>query len=235
MTLRTGSPAKPSNEVLTKAVQKRRVLAKARNEVFNVLGQTDVAIRTDTRQVRRRPAGFLHHRRPHRVGVDVVPHQLLARRPFRGDASGRMNAVRGLSVRRQQADRRYRVRDQFPRGLVGLRFRPRSIGSRCAGLKEGFDIDRHRMVAGGDHVLVMNIAGHKAVEEREPCPGSTEEPLAALLRLAPGVVDELGPSVAVTRNTFGSAEFNGRIAVEPLDERLPRDIESQIAWFVHDA
>ena len=91
------------------------------------------------------------------------------------------------------------------------------------------------VVARRDHVLVMNIAGRKAVEEREPCPGATEEPLATLLSGAPGVLDELGPAVAITRNGPGSAEFNGCIAIKPLDKRLPRDIKAQIAGVVHNA
>jgi hypothetical protein len=59
--------------------------------------------------------------------------------------------------------------------------------------------------------------------------------MAVLLCATSGVLNELGPPVALTLNCLGGAEFNGRFAVEPFDERMPRNIEAQIAGFVHDA
>ncbi len=47
------------------------------------------------------------------------------------------------------------------------------------GLKDHFQIDRHRVIAGRDHVLLMHVGGGKAVEERKPGAGAPEEPVAA--------------------------------------------------------
>ena len=67
-------------------------------------------------------------------------------------------------------------------------------------LKNRFEIDRHRMIAGRDHVLLMHVMADETVKEREPRAGAPEEPLAAFLVGASGVIDEFGPTIAVTRD-----------------------------------
>ena len=52
-------------------------------------------------------------------------------------------------------------------------------------LQDRFQIDRHRMIAGGDHVLLVHVARREAVKQRKPGAGAPEEALAAGLVGAP--------------------------------------------------
>ena len=48
-------------------------------------------------------------------------------------------------------------------------------------LQDHFQIDRHRVVARRDHVLLVHVAAGEAVEERKPGAGPPEKSLAAFL------------------------------------------------------
>jgi hypothetical protein len=58
--------------VTAEARQESRVIRKARNKVFDMVGELGVTA-ADMRQVRIDFADFLCFDRPHRVGVDVLP------------------------------------------------------------------------------------------------------------------------------------------------------------------
>ena len=69
------------------------------------------------------------------------------------------------------------------------------------GLQDHFKVDRHRMIAAGDDVLLMHVGGGEAMKERQPCAGPAKEPLGPLLIGAPRMVDEFGPAVTVARRS----------------------------------
>ena len=53
--------------------------------------------------------------------------------------------------------------------------------SSAACLQDHFQIDRHRMIAGRNHVFLVHVAAREAVEQRKPGAGTPEKSPAALL------------------------------------------------------
>ena len=85
-------------------------------------------------------------------------------------------------------------------------------------LKDRFQIDRHRVIAGRNHILLMHVIGREAVEERKPSAGSPEKSLAALLIGASRMINELGPTVTVPRNRAHRLQFErGLGPIQSLD------------------
>ena len=104
------------------------------------------------------------------------------------------------------------------------------------GLKDHFQVDRHRVIAGRDHVLLMHVGRGKAVEQRKPGAGAPEKPAAAFPIGAGGVIDEFGPAIAVARDRAHRLELNRRIGpIQSLDQIVPSDIDPQILRLVDDA
>ena len=102
-------------------------------------------------------------------------------------------------------------------------------------LKDRFQIDRHRVVAGCDHVLLVHVIGSEAVEERKPGAGTPEKPLAAFLIGASRMIDEFGPAVTVARDRAHRLQFDRGIGlVQALDQVVPGNVEPQILRLVHD-
>ena len=186
MTLRTGTPAKPSNSspcLASAAVtqQEVRVFLETRDEVVDVIAELGVAA-IDMRQIGVGLAGFVRFRRPHRVGIDVVPRDFRFGVPVRGHAAdGKDDVVGRASIGGKQADRHDRIADDFGGGVEGEIFRRFGAALFGAGLQNHFQIDRHRVIAARDHVLLMHVGGGKAVEQRKPAAGAPEKPREALL------------------------------------------------------
>ena len=110
-----------------------------------------------------------------------------------------------------------------------------TLCSSGAWLQDGFEIDRHRMIARRDHVLLMHVVGDEQVEQREPGTGAAVEARAAALVCTALMIDELGPAIAVSRDGADRSEFDRGIgAIEPLDKRLPGDVEPHILRLVND-
>ena len=81
----------------------------------------------------------------------------------------------------------------------------------------------------------MSVAA-KTVEQRKPGAGAAEKSREALLIGAAGMIDELGPAIAVARDRAHGLERDGRVgAVQSLDQSVPGDIEPQILRLVDDA
>ena len=101
----------------------------------------------------------------------------------------------------KQADRHDRVGEDFDSGVEGLDPRaPRTLCSSARRLQHRFQIDRHRVIARGDHVLLMHVGRGEAVQQREPGAGAAEESRAAVRVGAAGMRDEFGPAIAVARD-----------------------------------
>ena len=102
-------------------------------------------------------------------------------------------------------------------------------------LQDHFQIDRHRVIADRNHVLLMRVGGGETVEERKPRTGAPEKSLAALLILASRVIDELGPAITVPRHcVHGFERERGSGAVQTLDQGGPGGIDAQILRLVND-
>ena len=201
-------------------------------DVLVELGVTAV----DMRQVRIGFGGDGRFRRPHRVRIDVVPGDFYFRVPVGGHAADCEHLVVGRApVGRQQADHHHRIGEDVGGGVKGLVFGVRGAVLLGRSLQDGFQIDRQRMIAGGDHVLLMHVARGEAMKERQPGAGAAEKPLAAGL-IGAFVFDEFGPAVAVARECAHGLELERRArAVQALDQIVPGDIEPQILRLVDDA
>ena len=104
------------------------------------------------------------------------------------------------------------------------------------GLQDHFKVDRHRMIAAGDDVLLVHVRGGEAMKERQPCAGPPEEPLGPLLIGAARMVDEFGPAVTVAYDRARRFEFDGSAgAIQSLDEFMPSGVEAQVFRLVHHA
>src|SRR6185437_3997693 len=106
----------------------------------------------------------------------------------------------------------------------------------CCRLENCFKIDRDRMIARRDHVLLVHVVGNETVKEREPRAGALEEAFVAFLVGTPGVIDEFGPPVAITRNRTHAFELGWRVrAIQSSDSPVPRNIKPQILRIVDDS
>ena len=77
------------------------------------------------------------------------------------------------------------------------------------GLQDHFQVDRNRMIAVGDDVLLVHIRGGEAVKERQPSASPPEKPLQPLLIGAARVVDEFCPAVTVAHDRAHRFEIDG--------------------------
>ena len=122
------------------------------------------------------------------------------------------------SIGGKQADHHDRVGEDFHGGVKGQSLGILGFVLLGGCLKDHFQIDRHRVIAGRNHVLLMHVSGDEAVEERKPCAGAPEKSLAALLIGASGMIDEFGPTVTVPRDCAHRPQFDWRIgSVQSLD------------------
>src|SRR5262245_14636067 len=91
------------------------------------------------------------------------------------------------------------------------------------------------MLAERDHVFLMHVIRRKTMKQREPCAGTPEEPFAPGLARVFGMVDKLGPTIAIRRNRAHGSQINRcASAVEPLHKIVPGDVESEILRLVND-
>ena len=124
----------------------------------------------------------------------------------------------------------------FRGGVEGLRFGLCGFVLVGGRLKDRLQIDRHRMIAGGNHVFLVHVGRREAVKQRKPGAGAPEKSLAAVLIGAARVIDEFGPAVAVARDRAHRLQFDRRAgAVQSLDQAVPGDVEPQILRLVDDA
>ena len=92
------------------------------------------------------------------------------------------------------------------------------------------------MLARRDHVLLVHVAAGEAVKERKPGAGPPEKSFAAPVIGATGMIDELGPAVAIARYGVHRLQVDrAAAAVQSFDQRMPSRIEAQILWLVDDA
>ena len=216
------------------ARQKAGVIGKARDEVLDMVAELGVST-VDVRQVRIGGAALLRFRRAHRVGVDIGPGEDRFGSPARGQSThGKYLVEGGAAVSRKQADRHDRIGENISRRIGSLFLGVRRV-VRGGGVEDRFQIDRHRMVAGGDHVLLVHVGGGETMQQRKPGAGTPEKQLAAG-RVRAGVLDEFRPTVAVTGDrAHGFQLHRGSGRVQPLDQSVPGDIEPQILRLVDDA
>ena len=115
-------------------------------------------VAADMRQVRCDRAVFLDLHRSHRVRIDVVPFDDRSQIPIPGQAAhGKDVIVDGSAIGRQQADRHDRIADDVERGVESLALRIERFVLVGARLQDGFQIDRHRVIAGGNDVLLVHV------------------------------------------------------------------------------
>ena len=190
----------------------------------------------DMRQIGAGLGGLVRFRRPHRVGIDFVPSDFRFGGPVRGHAAdGKDDVVGGASIGGKQAYRRDGIADDFGGGGEGEIFRRFGAALFGTGLQNHFQIDRHRVIAAGDHVLLMHVGCGKAVKQRQPAAGTLEKPRETLLIHARRVIDEFGPAVAVPRDRAHGFELDrGLRAVQTFDQGVPGGIEPQILRLVDD-
>ncbi len=191
----------------------------------------------DVRQIGAGPGGFLRLRRPHRVGIDVVPDDVRSGIPVRGHAADGKDFVVGrASIGRKQADRHDRIADDIGGGIEGEIFRGFGVAFLGSGLQNHFQIDRHRVIAARDHVLLVHVGCGEAVKQRQQAAGTSEKPRETFRIGARRVIDELGPAVAVLRDRAHGFELDrGLRAVQAFDQRVPGGIEPQILRLIDDA
>ncbi len=218
------------------AQQKVRVLLEAFDEVVDVIAELGVAA-VDMRQIGAGLGGLVRFRRPHRVGIDFIPSDFRFGVPVRRHAAdGKDDVVGRASISGKQAHRRDGIADDFSGGGEGEIFRRFGAALFGAGLQNHFQIDRHRVIAACDHVLLMHVGCGKAVKQRQPAAGTPEKPRETFRIGARRVIDEFGPAVAVLRDRAHGFELErGLSAVQALDQRVPGGIEPQILRLVDDA
>ena len=85
------------------------------------------------------------------------------------------------SIGRQQADHHHRIGEDVGGGVERLVLGSGDVMLHGGRLQDRFQIDRQRMIAGGDHVLLMHVACREAVKQRKPGAGAPEKALAARL------------------------------------------------------
>src|SRR5262245_2491414 len=91
------------------------------------------------------------------------------------------------------------------------------------------------MLAGGDHVFLVHVIRYKGMEQRKPCTRTPEELLAPRRARVFGVVDKLGPTIAIRRNRTHGSELNRcASSVQPLHKVVPGDVEPEILRLVND-
>ncbi|BBX72073.1 hypothetical protein MPSYJ_55340 [Mycolicibacterium psychrotolerans] len=100
-------------------------------------------------------------------------------------------------------------------------------------MEESLYIDRHRMAACSNHVLVVDVAGSETVEERQPCAGAAIELSAISFGVAGPVFDEFRPTVVTHRGDGRGAQEQWCIVIEPLDHASPGCVEFEIPGLVH--
>jgi hypothetical protein len=102
-------------------------------------------------------------------------------------------------------------------------------------LKDRFQVDRHRVVTGRDHVLMMNVGAGKAMKESQPGSGTPKKARAALGIGAPCVRDELAPAVAVSRDCAHRPKLDrGSGLVQSCDQIVPGSLDAQVLRLVQD-
>ena len=190
----------------------------------------------DVRQIGAGLGCLVRFRRPHRIGIDLVPSDFRFGVPVRGHAAdGKHDVVGRSSIGGKQAYRGDGIADDFSGGGEGEIFRRFGAALFGAGLQNHFQIDRHRVIAAGDHVLLMHVGCGKAVKQRQPAAGAPEKPRETLRIGARRVIDEFGPAVAVLRDRAHGFELDRRLsAVQALDQSVPGGIEPQILRLVDD-
>src|SRR4029077_13623150 len=99
-------------------------------------------------------------------------------------------------------------------------------------LEQCFEIDGHRLVACGDDVLVVEVAGCEAVQQRQQSACASEVRGASPFVSAPGVLDELGPPVAVACDCLRRSKSYRALAVELFDESCPGYVDAKVPWLV---
>lgn len=117
------------------------------------------------------------------------------------------------------------VQHRLGRGQV-----PGAAGGRggAGRLKEGFEIDRHRVLTLGDQVLVVEIGGLQGIEQGHPGPLPLVEALHLLRRRAGAGGDVLHPAVAAAvENRETAQRWRALLLVEPGDERLEPPVDGQ--------
>ena len=215
--------------------QEVRVLLKTFDEVVDVIAEPGIAA-VDMRQIGAGLGGLVRFRRPHRVGIDFVPSDFRFGGPVRGHAAdGKDDVVGRAPISGKQAHRRDGIADDFGRRGESEIFRSFGAALFGTGLQNHFQIDRHRMIAAGDHVLLMHVGCGKAVKQRQPAAGTPEKPRETLRIGARRVIDEFGPAVAVQRDRAHGFELErGLSAVQALDQGVPGGIKPQILRLVDD-
>src|SRR5579862_8450374 len=107
--------------------------------------------------------------------------------------------------------------------------------SRFSRLKNHFEVDGHGMIASGDHILLMHIAGHENMEQAEPCPGTAEEALKAPPVGTVRVIDEFAPAVTLSGEDARRSEVErGGAGVQPFNNVAPKSVQPEILWLVQD-
>ncbi len=165
-----------------------------------------------------------------------TPRELHSRSGIRRDPADREDLARGIpAVRGKQADGQHGVDDRFHRGPVGLAPVVVSVTRYVGCLEDHLQIDRYGVLPRGDDVLLMHVHADEAVEERKPRTGSSEEPRKVLRVSTTGVINKFGPAVAFSRQDPHGPEVDRGVAVQFLDQRAPRYVDTQILGLVHDA
>ena len=139
--------------------------------------------------------------------------------PVRVHSADRNDTVVGRPpIGGKQANRHDRVGDGVHGGVKGVPLGILDFVLFGGCLKYHFQIDRHRVIAGRNHVLPMHVRSGEAVKKREPSTGTPEKPPAALLIGTPRMVDEFGPTVTVPRDCVHRLQFERRRGpVQSLD------------------
>src|SRR6516164_617129 len=100
--------------------QELGVIIKARDKIIDMVSKPGV-LTIDMWQVWNRLIDLCRLLRPHCIGVDVRPYELLIEALVRDHPANRENIVlRSSAIRGKQADHRYRVGNLFPCNCEGL-------------------------------------------------------------------------------------------------------------------
>ena len=193
------------------AAQEFGVVGKASDEIADMVGEFRVTP-ADMRQIGVAGAGFGLLGRPHRVGIDVVPFDDDPRTPIRRHAAhGEDIVVDGAPIGGQEADRHHRIADDLHRGVEGRAFGLVRFVLLGARLQDRFEIDRHRMIAGGDHVLLMHVGRREDVEQREQSAGAAEKARDAAIVVAAGMRNVFRPAIAIAGDGADRFERERRV------------------------
>src|SRR6476469_9278543 len=102
-------------------------------------------------------------------------------------------------------------------------------------LQNSLQVDGHRVSPIGDQVLLVQVTCGEGVQQCQPGAGAAEVRPALRGLRAPGVIDELGPTVAVPRHDTGYSQRHRSFCIESLDEYVAPGIDTNVPGLVHDS